>query len=65
MREQLRSSPDATFEEVSRRMPSDWDAHQLVALSPRHLEAALTGTAQLLVEGRYDDVLDPVGTTSA
>ena len=40
-------------------MPSGWNARPMVALSPRHLEAALTGTAQLLVEGQYDDVLEP------
>ena len=31
----------------------------LLRLSPRHLEAALTGTAQILVEGDYDGVLEP------
>ena len=41
------------------RMPSGWDAYRFVALSPRHLEAALTGTAQLLVEGGYNGVLEP------
>lgn len=59
VRDLLRHAPDSTFEEVSERMPPGWDARRFVALSPRHLEAALTGTAQLLVEGRYDDVLEP------
>ena len=59
IRDQLRRDPDATFEEVSSRMPAGWDADRLVALSPRHLEAALTGTAQLLLEGRYDGLLEP------
>lgn len=58
VREALRSEPHLSFEELSERMPTGWDAHRLVALSPRHLEAAVAGTAQLLVEGRYDDVLE-------
>ena len=41
------------------RLPSDWDSHRFTALSPRHLEAALTGTAQVLVEGDYSGVLEP------
>ena len=59
VRERLLRDPQATFEEVSAGMPPGWDAEPLVALSPRHLEAALTGTAQLLIEGRYDGVLEP------
>lgn len=59
VRDQLQRAPDSTFDEVSERMPSNWDAYRFVALSPRHLEAALTGTAQLLVEGGYDGVLEP------
>ena len=39
-------------------MPAGWDSHRFAALSPRHLEAASTGTAQLLVEGEYDGVLE-------
>jgi hypothetical protein len=57
--EELQSQPGLTFEQLSERMPSGWNARPMVALSPRHLEAALTGTAQLLVEGQYDDVLEP------
>lgn len=40
------------------RLPADWDGHRFPALSPRHLEAALTGTAQILVEGEYSGVLE-------
>ena len=39
-------------------LPSDWDGHRFAALSPRHLEAALTGTAQILVAGEYSGVLE-------
>ena len=36
-----------------------WDGQRFIALSPRHLEAALTGTAQILVAGDYSGVLEP------
>ena len=47
------------FAEVARRLPAGWDDHRFFAIGPRHLEAALTGTAQILVEGEYDGVLEP------
>ena len=51
--------PDATFEEVDARMPPGWDDYRFFAISPRHLEAVATKTAQILVEGRYGGVLEP------
>lgn len=45
--------------EAGRAPSPGWDGHRFTALSPRHLEAALTGTAQLLVEGAYSGVLEP------
>jgi hypothetical protein len=55
----LANDPDLTFEEASARMPDDWDRYDFFALSPRNLEAVITKTCQVLVEGRYDDVLEP------
>lgn len=51
--------PSLSFEEVGRRMPSGWDDYRFVAVSPRHFEAVITKTCQILVEGHYDGVLKP------
>lgn len=51
--------PDITFEEVDAQMPAGWDSYAFFAISPRHLEAVITKTAQVLVEGRYSGVLEP------
>ena len=40
-------------------MPDGWDGHPYTAISPRHFEAVLAGSCQLLVRGRYDGVLEP------
>ena len=55
----LEDDPELSFAEVALRLPADWDDHRFFAIGPRHLEAALTGTAQILVEGEYDGVLEP------
>jgi hypothetical protein len=55
----LRDDPARTFEEVDARMPAGWDDHAFFALSPRHFEAVVTKTPQVLVEGAYDGVLEP------
>lgn len=55
----LAEQPDLTFEEVDAKMPPGWDSYAFFALSPRHLEAVITKTAQVLVEGRYSGVLEP------
>ena len=55
----LRDHPGATFDEVSARMPPGWDAYNFGAIGPRHFEAVITKTCQVLVRGRYDDVLVP------
>jgi hypothetical protein len=51
--------PGLTFAEVSRLLPSGWDDYRFFALGPRHLEAVITRTCQVLVEGEYDGVLKP------
>ena len=54
----LESHPGAAFDEVSRHLPEGWDSHRFAAISPRHFEAVITRTAQVLVEGRYDGVFE-------
>jgi hypothetical protein len=54
----MRHEPHLTFEAVSARMPSGWDDWAFFAVGPRHLEAAMTKTCQILVEGSYDGVLE-------
>jgi hypothetical protein len=53
----LREQPSASFEQVASVLPEGWDAHRFFVLSPRHLEAAATSTAQILVTGEYSGVL--------
>jgi hypothetical protein len=55
----LAEQPDLTFEEVDAQMPSGWDSYAFFAIGPRHLEAVVTKTAQVLVEGRYGGILEP------
>jgi hypothetical protein len=57
--ELVRDDPRRSFAEVSRLLPTGWDDYRFFALGPRHLEAASTGTVQILVEGHYDGVLEP------
>jgi hypothetical protein len=54
-----RERPGLTFAEASAALPAGWDGYSLGTLGPRHLEAAATGTAQLLVRGEYAGVLEP------
>lgn len=55
----LAEQPDLTFDEVDAQMPDGWDSYSFFAISPRHLEAVVTKTAQVLVEGGYSGVLEP------
>lgn len=55
-----RSHPQASFAEIeSSCFPALDGAIQYVALSPRHLECCATRTCQVLVEGKYNGVLQP------
>jgi hypothetical protein len=56
--ELLAADPGLTFEEFAAHMPAGWDDYRFFALSPRHLEAVVTKTAQILVEGHYSGVLE-------
>lgn len=53
-------NPGATFEETRAVcFPNDDNRLRLACISPRHLEACATETCQLLIEGRYNDILEP------
>jgi hypothetical protein len=54
----LREHPQAGFEEVEAHCFPGLDKMvNLVAISPRHLEACVTKTCQILVEGNYNGIL--------
>ena len=53
------AEPDLSFEQFAARMPAGWDGHAFGSVSPRHFEAALVGSCQLLVHGGYAGVLEP------
>lgn len=57
----LESKPEADFDEIEAScFPPGKDGEiRVVALSPRHLEACVTRTCQVLVEGDYNGVLQP------
>jgi hypothetical protein len=55
----LAAEPELSFEEASARLKPGWDGHELGAISPRHFEAVVTKTCQILVRGRYSGVLEP------
>jgi hypothetical protein len=40
-------------------MPAGWDRYHFSAIGPRHLEAVMTRTCQILIEGHYDGLLLP------
>jgi hypothetical protein len=56
----LRRYPQASFEEVQSACFADLDGQlQLRVVGPRHLEACLTRTCQILTEGEYNGILKP------
>lgn len=55
----LRSHPDATFEEVEEAcFPGVDGEFDYFLLGPRHLEAVLTKTCQVLIEGEYGGTME-------
>ena len=54
----LAENPGLSFDQLSHQMPAGWDDYRFFAISPRHLEAIATKTAQILVRGRYSGVLE-------
>ena len=59
VRELVKADPSITYDEVDALMPAGWDSYEFFAIGPRHLEAVVTRTAQVLVEGAYSGVLEP------
>ena len=60
IRDFLRDHPEASFETVAQACLSGIDGKIIIrCLSPRHLEACLTGTCQILIEGDYNGILKP------
>lgn len=56
----LRIHPDASFEETRQACFADEDNRlALACLSPRHFEACITKTCQILVEGAFNGILKP------
>jgi hypothetical protein len=56
----VRRHPDAPFEQVeAAAFPGVDGTFAGFAVSPRHLEACMTGTCQVLTEGHYSGVLQP------
>jgi hypothetical protein len=54
-------NPSADFDEIEKNcIPKGKDGElSVIALSPRHLEACLTKTCQILIEGSYNGILVP------
>lgn len=59
IRSLLVRDPTLSFEDVSACFDPDWDSTPITAISPRHLEAVITKTCQILLEGEYNNVLKP------
>lgn len=58
--EYLAENPESSFDQVEAACFPGLDGGlRYVAISPRHLEACVTRTCQILVEGQYNDVLVP------
>ena len=53
----IAQNPNITFEEITQLMPKGWDSYEFFAISPRHFEAVMTKTCQILIEGNYSGVL--------
>lgn len=60
VRAYLSANPQATFEEVEAAcFPGMEGKYSFTAISPRVLEAALLGSAQILVDGEYSGIIKP------
>jgi len=54
----LRKNPSLRFEEFNKQMSKGWDDYQFFTVTPRHFEAVITKTCQVLVEGDYKGILE-------
>ncbi|MFC1606580.1 hypothetical protein ACFL47_01305 [Candidatus Latescibacterota bacterium] len=52
-------NPDLSFEEFRKIQYADWDSYRFFSVSPRNFDAALTRTGQILIEGKYNGILEP------
>ena len=52
------NNPGLTFDQVSDRMPDGWDSFHFLTVTPRHFEAVITKTCQVLIVGDYKGVLE-------
>lgn len=57
----LSKTPDATYDDILRVVDKTNREGEIEvkAISPRHLEACLTKTCQVLIEGKYNGILKP------
>jgi len=55
----LNKNQSLSFADVSAQMPKGWDAYRFVTITPRHFEAIVAKTCQILVEGDYRGILEP------
>jgi hypothetical protein len=56
----LESNNNALYEDIEKNCFSGQDGFlKLVAISPRHFEACITKTCQILIEGDYNGILKP------
>jgi hypothetical protein len=55
----LDNNPQISLSRLQEMMPTDWDNQRLFTVTPRHFEAIITKTCQVLVEGDYKGVLIP------
>jgi hypothetical protein len=57
----LAAHPDASFEEVSAALLEPWENNiSYRTISPRHFEAAAFRVCQILFEGRYSGIMQPM-----
>jgi hypothetical protein len=55
----LANRPTLSFDEANALMDGELSRYHFAALGPRHLEAVMTGTVQVLVDGDFGGVLRP------
>jgi len=54
----LRADPSLSYEQIQKELPFGWDNHKFFAIGPRHFEAVIMKTCQVLIEGEYDGVFE-------
>jgi hypothetical protein len=57
----VRENPEMTFEEMEERLLAPWEGNIYYrTISPRHFEAAAFETCQILYEGKYSGIMEPL-----